>query len=213
MICEYGCGKEAKYQFDNKKWCCSDSFNKCPASRKKNSETQKQCYNTTVAVVAATKKFNCKHCNKLISISGLSTHEKSCYLNPDNLKLCPVCNKPIKAYNNIKHVLVNVLDIYTEICMLNMERNNGCEKNHYRTICFQHHEKECIICGEKNIVEVHHYDCNHDNDLITNLIPLCPTHHRYMISRYKILIDEEVWMYYMQFISDQLIKYNLTLGI
>ncbi len=27
--CEYGCGKEAKHQFKNGKWCCSDHVNKC----------------------------------------------------------------------------------------------------------------------------------------------------------------------------------------
>jgi hypothetical protein len=39
--CEYGCGKEAKYQFKNGKWCCSDSYNKCPGMREKNSKSNK----------------------------------------------------------------------------------------------------------------------------------------------------------------------------
>jgi len=29
MLCEYGCGQEAKYQFKNRKWCCSKSWNSC----------------------------------------------------------------------------------------------------------------------------------------------------------------------------------------
>jgi len=29
MLCEYGCGNEAKYQLKNGKWCCSKSCNSC----------------------------------------------------------------------------------------------------------------------------------------------------------------------------------------
>jgi hypothetical protein len=35
--CYYGCGKIAKHQFKNGKWCCEDSHNKCPVNCKKNS--------------------------------------------------------------------------------------------------------------------------------------------------------------------------------
>jgi len=37
IICNYGCGQEAKYQFKNGKWCCSKNFRSCPAKRRKNS--------------------------------------------------------------------------------------------------------------------------------------------------------------------------------
>lgn len=40
-ICDYGCGKEGKYQFKNGKWCCEDFYSKCSKMRKKNSERQK----------------------------------------------------------------------------------------------------------------------------------------------------------------------------
>ena len=30
MLCEYGCGQEAKYQLKNGKWCCNKSYRKCP---------------------------------------------------------------------------------------------------------------------------------------------------------------------------------------
>jgi len=36
--CSYGCGQIAKYQYKNGKYCCSDSKNKCPRIRKKNSD-------------------------------------------------------------------------------------------------------------------------------------------------------------------------------
>lgn len=36
--CQYGCGQTAKFKFANKKLCCSQSFNSCPAKRKAFSE-------------------------------------------------------------------------------------------------------------------------------------------------------------------------------
>jgi len=47
-ICEYGCGKEAIYQFKNKKWCCSKNVSKCSGTinklknRKVSDETRKK---------------------------------------------------------------------------------------------------------------------------------------------------------------------------
>jgi hypothetical protein len=62
-------------------------------------------------------------------------------------------------------------------------------KTNYRTKCFAVHEKKCIVCGEDKIVAVHHYDENHENNDIENLIPLCPTHHSYVHSRYRDLVQ------------------------
>lgn len=38
MLCEYGCGKEAKHQFKNGKWCCSKSTSSCPVIKEKISQ-------------------------------------------------------------------------------------------------------------------------------------------------------------------------------
>ena len=84
-------------------------------------------------------------------------------------------------------------------------RNNGTNPT-YRRICFDYHIKECVICGEKNIISVHHFDGNHYNNDPINLIPMCPTHHSYMHSGFKYLIEEEVWIYYLTFISDWLLN-------
>lgn len=62
----------------------------------------------------------------------------------------------------------------------------------YRKICFKYHKKECVVCGEKNIVEVHHLNSNHEDNRPDNLIPLCPTHHRYWHSRFRSLINDIV---------------------
>jgi len=41
QLCEYGCGKPAKYQFKNGKWCCSSHCNKCSSHKKIISKTSK----------------------------------------------------------------------------------------------------------------------------------------------------------------------------
>lgn len=64
--------------------------------------------------------------------------------------------------------------------------------DHYTRICFSYHKKECIICGERKIVAVHHYDKDHSNISRDNLIPLCPTHHQYMHSRHRKEIEEKI---------------------
>ena len=41
-LCDYGCGQEALFQFKNGKRCCSDNWNRCPASKKRRSEALKE---------------------------------------------------------------------------------------------------------------------------------------------------------------------------
>ncbi len=41
LICDYGCGQEAKYQMTNGKWCCQKSFNSCPAKKTRKLEKLK----------------------------------------------------------------------------------------------------------------------------------------------------------------------------
>jgi len=36
---------------------------------------------------------------------------------------------------------------------------------------------KCIICGFELGVHIHHIDCNHNNNNINNLVPLCQNHH------------------------------------
>lgn len=109
-------------------------------------------------------------------------------------KQCPVCNKTFKPKEK-KTVTCSYACANTHF---RSGVNNGSYKNaekNYRTRCFLVHEKKCIICNEDKIVEVHHYDEDHDNNEISNLIPLCPTHHKYVHSRYRDLVQStiDVW--------------------
>lgn len=60
-----------------------------------------------------------------------------------------------------------------------------------------------MICGENKIVAVHHYDENRKNNSIENLIPLCPTHHQYVHSRYKEEVMDKINKYRNQFITNK----------
>jgi len=42
------------------------------------------------------EQFECIYCKELRGKNNIKKHEKGCYLNPDNLKLCLNCGKPIK---------------------------------------------------------------------------------------------------------------------
>jgi hypothetical protein len=69
-----------------------------------------------------------------------------------------------------------------------------------KRICLKYHKKECIICKESLVIDIHHYDENCSNNLPENLIPLCPTHHRYMhTNEGKKLIKNQVDDYYNSF--------------
>jgi hypothetical protein len=37
--------------------------------------------------------------------------------------------------------------------------------------------KECVVCGELEVLDCHHVDEDRNNDDINNLVFLCPTHH------------------------------------
>ena len=185
-ICEYGCGQEAAYQFKNGKWCCSKSYASCPVRRQ-----------NRFSINANTVEMKCKFCNYIVSSPGLKKHEDTCYLNPKNIKLCPICDMPIKNYRT------NITCSYS--CSNSLFRsgkdNPNWKESSYVSTCFLYHEKKCIICGETNIVAVHHRDGNKNNNNPINLIPLCPTHHQYMHSHFKYLIESKIESYILSFIK------------
>lgn len=75
----------------------------------------------------------------------------------------------------------------------------GTGHSNYRSRCFSRHQHKCCVCGESLIVEVHHLDRDRNNSNINNLVPLCPTHHAYMHSVHKKLIEDKVLEYMSNF--------------
>jgi len=198
MLCAYGCGQEAIHQLKNGKWCCSKHYTQCPILRKKNSDKKKTNYKFPDPKDNPTFfKVSCKYCNEKKAICGIKMHETSCYLNPSNIKLCPVCKKPIKDYkHNVTCSSKCARNYYSEMYKEYGKKDKNLT---YTTICFENHKKECIICGENIIVAVHHYDHNPNNNKVENLIPLCPTHHMYMHSKHIYIIKECVDEYQNNF--------------
>lgn len=144
------------------------------------------------------KKMMCKFCGVERRCAFIIRHEDSCHLNPKNIFLCMICGKPVKKnYSNTKTCSYACSNTYFRSGL----NHWNWKEDSYRTTCFMYHNKKCIICDEKNIVEVHHLDENSKNNDPRNLIPLCPTHHQYWHSRYKYIIQDKVEEYIKQFVK------------
>ena len=128
------------------------------------------------------KNHSCLYCNKLFSSGNIKKHQLACIKNPKNLKQCPVCNK-----NHHKNGIT--CSYSCSNTFFRSGKNNPNWKkdkvNNYREICFKKHGKQCIVCQEKKIVAVHHINEDHSDNRPENLVPLCPTHHQYVHSKYR----------------------------
>lgn len=191
MNCYY-CGKEnVLYKLKNGNGCCEKSYNACPVNKEKMSKSKKESYKWTIN--ANQIKTLCCFCNKEIAITGIKKHEKHCFNNPKNIKFCVQCGKQLSQkqlqYKNETCSCSCSNTYYKEL------RNKPEKYRNSRTICFHNYEKRCVICGEENIVAVHHYDEDHNNNNVDNLIPLCPTHHCYVHSRFYYLIEDKIEQY------------------
>lgn len=108
-------------------------------------------------------------------------------------KTCPVCSTEFETKEHSNKTTCSYSCSNTHF--RSGVNNGNWTGDNYRAICFEHHEKKCIVCGEDKIVAVHHLDENHSNNDPANLIPLCPTHHQYWHSRYKYLVEPIVTKY------------------
>lgn len=141
----------------------------------------------------------CEHCNEEYGVNNIKKHEAQCYLNPDNLTLCKVCEEPIRKYKTSKGTCSrSCANTYFK----SGDRHGNWSGNNCQIICWNHHKKECIVCGEDKIVAVHHNDHNHNNNDPMNLIPLCPTHHQYVHSRYADEVQPIIDKYISEISSD-----------
>ena len=139
-----------------------------------------------------TVKSNCQFCGDIRQKSNIGKHETSCYRNPINITLCKVCSNPIKNFRANKATCSKSC---SNTYYRKGEGNGNWKSSAYRSTCFLYHNRKCVVCDESNIVEVHHYDENKNNNDPSNLIPLCPTHHQYWHSRYRSLIKNVVDSY------------------
>ena len=123
-----------------------------------------------------------------IDISHFGINSKLEYGTKD----CPVCGKNFKTVLNHRDEKTTCSHSCSNSFFRSGKNNPNWKDNRYQTTCWLHHKKECIICGEKLIVAVHHYDENHSNNDPKNLIPLCPTHHQYVHSKYRHKVIDKI---------------------
>lgn len=112
-------------------------------------------------------------------------------------KECPVCNSKFETLKGHKREKQTCSYSCSNTFFRSGEANPNYKTEEdgwgYRRICFSKWEKKCFICGFDKVVEVHHLDGNHHNNLVENLVPLCPNHHRmYHTKTHKTEVLEEL---------------------
>jgi hypothetical protein len=118
----------------------------------------------------------CSNCKETIKGAGnFKKHKKAClknFIECGNNQ----CDTMFKSRKTNRFCSQN--------CFITAFRRGECEVANrvvsYRTLCFEFHQYKCICCKEDNILDVHHYDNDRENNTPENLIPMCPTHHRYI---------------------------------
>jgi hypothetical protein len=139
-------------------------------------------------IMAKYSKVKCEICNREISNTNIKRHIK---LHETRSIVCPVCGKQLDGRFESVTCSYACSNVY-----FRSGKDNGQykpdEEVGYVRVCFRYHDKKCIICGEDKIVAVHHYDENKKNNDWKNLVPLCPTHHSYVHSRWYELVKEKI---------------------
>lgn len=136
-------------------------------------------------------KIQCEKCQQYFGSNVIKRHLNKC----EGIKNCPVCDKEFVG----KGTTCSYSCSNTHFSHI---RNKPEKYKSYITICFKHHEKKCIVCGEEKIVAVHHLNENKKDNRPENLIPLCHTHHHYVHSRYKDDVQPVIDEYVNKFISE-----------
>ena len=118
-------------------------------------------------------------------------------------KLCPVCGeKFITQLNSPKEKTTCSYACSNTYFRTGIDHPNW-KNSAYRSTCFYYHEHKCVICGEHRIIDVHHFDNDKNNNNPENLIPMCPTHHMYIHSRYSELVEPQVIEYQNNYVNNE----------
>lgn len=170
-----------------------------------------QAFNTSISKEEVFRKLNLKsgghstkYVNNMVEKLGLSfdTLKQNRYNKYHIKKICPVCGKEFYTDVGEKGRKQECCSYACSNTYFRSGENNGQYKSGifvsqdaHKIIGFRHHPHKCCVCGEEKIVAIHHYDGNHNNNEPSNLVPLCPTHHCYIHSKYKDEIIDKVNAY------------------
>ena len=162
-------------------------------------------YESATDIVTNYFKFSGKGQYLKIILNKMKLHNIE-FLNPytsrkykDIIKICPVCKKEFNTKDGGSSEKTTCSISCANTYFRSGKNHGSYLGNNYRTKCFTEHKKECVICGENLAIDVHHLDEDSTNDDINNLIPLCPTHHRYWHSKHKNLVEQKVLNYVKEF--------------
>jgi len=118
MLCQYGCGKEAKYppgttnnkKQKNKKWCCSNHYKLCPGFHQKNKILQKKILTEQQVLdrfLNSFEKENSKNLESILKSEQLYSIllEKECWIwkklkDRDGYGVSNFNNYPIQAHRH-----------------------------------------------------------------------------------------------------------------
>lgn len=68
---------------------------------------------------------------------------------------------------------------YTTIFRLQYNKNWNYQNRHNISLeLYRKITKKCVVCNFDKIIDLHHLDCNKENNSEENLIGLCPNHHK-----------------------------------
>jgi len=122
---------------------------------------------------------------------------------PLTQKPCPICGDPFEVRKGSPREKTTCSVSCANTYFRSGPNNPNWENDSYRSTCFHYHEKKCVVCDEHRIVAVHHYDHNHNNNSPENLIPICPTHHRYVHSQHAHLVMDKIESYRDTFMASR----------
>lgn len=111
------------------------------------------------------------------------------------VKNCPICESQFSTRKHPTKEGITCSKSCAATWFRTGEDNPNWKNKSYRNIAFRFHGKKCAVCPESKILDVHHIDENRENNTKDNLIPLCPTHHRYIHSKYKNEVLDKIMEY------------------
>jgi len=161
--------------------------------------TSKSIYETTKKLRKQGQSITPKSLRKLVKEHNIPIEHLLVYRKIPIIytKICPKCKKkfqvPFPRQIACSRSCANKTNKSGEN---HRDWKGGFSPGYYRKICFEKYDHKCLVCNESNIVDVHHIDGDHKNNDIENLLPLCPTHHRYMhYKKFRPLIQEKIDKY------------------
>jgi len=115
-------------------------------------------------------------------------------------RVCPVCNKVFTIISSQERERLKTT--CSKECgntyFKSGKRNpnyKGIEAKDYLVKADRYGLNECCVCGEKEVLDIHHIDLDPSNNEIANLLPVCPTHHAYIHRGKYFLIEEKILEY------------------